>query len=75
MKNTTTLQSKRSITVLLGVLLRFLIAICTDHARYDYRQLQSDGKEFLRKKPCTSILHKPFYCSRGRNKYGSKAIW
>ena len=33
MKNTTTLQSKRSITVLLG-----------DHARYDYRQLQSDGK-------------------------------
>ena len=41
MKNTTTLQSKRST---LGSPSIFLIAICTDHARYDYRQLQSDGK-------------------------------
>ena len=44
MKKTTTLQSKRSITVLFGSPSIFLIAICTDHARYDYRQLQSDGK-------------------------------
>ena len=44
MKNTTTLQSKRSITATLGSPSIFLIAICTDHARYDYCQLQSDGK-------------------------------
>ena len=44
MKNTTTLQSKKKYYSTLGSPSIFLIAICTDHARYDYRQLQSDGK-------------------------------
>ena len=63
MKNTTTLQSKRSITVLLGVLLYFSSLSA---------QTMQDTKEFL-KKSCTSIWTSLF--TEPEKRYGSKVIW
>ena len=70
MKNTTTLQSKRSITVLLGVLLYF--SSLSAQTMQDTIIANFSLMEFL-KKSCTSIWTS--LSTEPEKRYGSKAIW